>query len=94
MADPENPSAALDARRPEDGDDTRRFETLVEELETIVERLERGNLTLADSLEAFERGTALTRRADAVLTRAEQRVELLLEANDGSLRTAPLDPEG
>jgi exodeoxyribonuclease VII small subunit len=62
------------------------FETLLDELEGIVARLERGELTLEQSLAAFERGTALSRRADAILAAAEARVEVLVAGPDGPSR--------
>jgi len=64
------------------------FEEILGELQGLVDRLEKGDLSLGDSLEAFERGVALSRRGQAILDAAEKRVELLLD--DGS--TGPLDP--
>ena len=49
------------------------------ELETLVERLEQGDLPLEESLKAFERGVALTRSCQAALKEAEQKVEILLQ---------------
>ena len=64
------------------------FDGTLHELHGIVERLEHGELTLEDSLLAFERGVLLSRRGQAILDAAERRVELLLR--DG--RTEPLEP--
>lgn len=54
------------------------FETSTERLAKIVEQLERGDLPLEKSLELFEEGVSLARRAQAQLDRAERRVEELL----------------
>jgi len=47
------------------------------ELEKIVRALEEGDLTLEESLKAFERGVSLVRRCNALLDGAEQRIEIL-----------------
>lgn len=64
------------------------FETALEELETLVEQLERGELTLEQSLERFERGVQLTRRCQQALQQAEQRVMALTQPGTA----APLTP--
>jgi exodeoxyribonuclease VII small subunit len=53
------------------------FEQALGELEALVERMEAGNLSLEDSLAAFEQGIALTRTCQEALAAAEQRVEIL-----------------
>jgi exodeoxyribonuclease VII small subunit len=53
------------------------FEQALAELEAIVDQLERGDLSLQDSLNAFERGVALTAVCQRALSEAEQRVEIL-----------------
>ena len=58
------------------------FEGALEELEAIVARLDAGELSLADSLEAFERGIRLTRTCEAALGAAEARVAELLADED------------
>ena len=55
------------------------FEASMTELETLVERLEAGDLPLEESLQAFERGIALTRSCQSALKDAEQKVEVLLK---------------
>lgn len=57
------------------------FEAALKELEGLVEQMERGDLTLEQSLQCFEKGVALTRESQQALTAAEQRVEILLEKN-------------
>ena len=69
-----------------------RFEEALAELEGVVRRLEQGELPLEDSLVAFERGMALVKQLSKRLEDIEQRVEVLLRQDDGSLVTEPLDP--
>jgi exodeoxyribonuclease VII small subunit len=54
------------------------FEHALEELEKLVERLERGDVPLEEALKSFERGVELTRRCQGALKAAQQRVEILL----------------
>jgi exodeoxyribonuclease VII small subunit len=68
------------------------FEQSLTDLQTIVERLENGELSLEESLSAFEQGIRLTRDCQASLTQAEQKVQILLE-RDGELEAAPFDTE-
>ena len=55
------------------------FEQCMAELEALIERLERGDLTLEESLKHFERGVTLARSCQTVLKAAEQKVEILLK---------------
>lgn len=57
------------------------FEHSLAELQTLVERLENGELSLEDSLSTFEQGIRLSRECQSALTQAEQKVQLLLERN-------------
>lgn len=66
------------------------FEQSLAALEALVARMEAGDLSLEDSLKAFEEGVQLTRECQARLEAAEQRVNLLLEKN-GELALEPLD---
>ena len=68
------------------------FEQSLAELQTLVERLESGELSLEDSLGAFEQGIRLTRECQAALNQAEQNVQILLE-RDGQLEEAPFDAD-
>lgn len=54
------------------------FEGSLSELESIVEQLEQGDLSLDESLKQFERGVQLTRVCQGALKQAEQKVEILL----------------
>ena len=72
-----------------------KFEDALSELEGLVQRLEKGELPLEDSLAAFERGMALVRQLGDRLTQVEQRVEVLLRSETGKLLLRPLrDDEG
>ena len=53
------------------------FEKTLEELETLVQRLEKGDLNLEQSLQDFERGIQLTRSAQQALKTAEQKIQML-----------------
>lgn len=64
------------------------FERALDELEKLVERLERGDLPLDDALRTFERGVELTRHCQSALKAAQQRVEILLKRN-GQATTEP-----
>jgi exodeoxyribonuclease VII small subunit len=55
------------------------FESALEELESLVEKLEKGDLPLEESLKEFERGIALTRNCQKELKEAEQKVRILTE---------------
>ena len=55
------------------------FEDALEELESIVERMEDGESSLEDSLKLFERGMNLTRRCQKALDDAEQRIRTLAD---------------
>lgn len=57
------------------------FEAALKELEALVERMEKGDRNLEDSLKDFERGVALTRQCQEVLKNAEQKVQQLIEQN-------------
>ena len=51
------------------------YEEAIEELESIIERMEKGETALEDSLREYARGDALVRRCRQVLDQAEQRIE-------------------
>jgi exodeoxyribonuclease VII small subunit len=59
--------------------DTPDFERALSELESLVERLERGDLPLEEALKTFERGVELTRHCQTSLKAAQQKVEILLK---------------
>ena len=55
------------------------FEKTLAQLESIVEKMENGELSLEESLQAFETGVKLTRECQNALASAEQKVQLLME---------------
>lgn len=55
------------------------FEQALQELEGILLSLEKGQLTLEEALQGFERGIQLTRHCQSRLKAAEQRVEILMQ---------------
>ena len=59
------------------------FEKSITELESLVEKLEGGDLSLEDSLKAFERGVRLTRECQGALEAVETKVEILLQQAGG-----------
>ncbi|WP_162046895.1 exodeoxyribonuclease VII small subunit [Vibrio taketomensis] len=60
------------------------FESTIEELDSIVEDLENGELPLDEALKKFERGISLARAGQAKLSDAEQRVSILLQNDDNA----------
>jgi exodeoxyribonuclease VII small subunit len=64
------------------------FEAAMKELESLVETLEQGDLSLEESLKSFERGVALTRICQTSLQEAEQKVRIL----NGETQDAELEP--
>ena len=68
------------------------FEASLDQLEQLVDQMEEGELTLEDSLKAFEQGVKLTRECQQALKAAEQKVQLLMEKN-GELVTEPFAAE-
>jgi exodeoxyribonuclease VII small subunit len=68
------------------------FERAIEELETIVKRLEEGKVPLEESVAIYERGEVLKRRCEELLRAAEARVEkITLDAGGKTVGTEPLD---
>ncbi|MCH2356742.1 MAG: exodeoxyribonuclease VII small subunit [Pseudomonadales bacterium] len=57
------------------------FEQALEDLEALVSSMEDGELSLEDSLQAFEKGIKLTRKCQAALKQAEQKVQVLINEN-------------
>lgn len=58
------------------------FEASLEALEALVEQMERGEMSLEDSLAAYERGVGLYRHCQSALEQAELRVKLLSDPAD------------
>jgi exodeoxyribonuclease VII small subunit len=71
---------------------TLNFEAALDELEQLVERMETGELSLEESLKAFERGVVLTRDCQKALKDAELRVQALTQT-DAGLRLEDVDAD-
>jgi exodeoxyribonuclease VII small subunit len=67
------------------------FEDALAELERIVRGLEGGQQKLEDAITAYERGSRLRRHCEAKLAQAEQRVQAIVAAGDGSLTLRAAD---
>ena len=64
----------------------KKFEAALEDLELVVEQLETGELSLEDSLEAFEKGVGLVKYCSQKLDEVEKKVELLVKDKEGKLQ--------
>ncbi len=70
-----------------------KFEDAFRKLESIVKKLEDGNLSLEESLKAFEEGVRLSRFCSKKLDEAEKKVEILLKDSNGRLVPKPFSVE-
>jgi exodeoxyribonuclease VII small subunit len=71
---------------------TFQFETALNELDQLVEKMEQGDLTLEESLQSFERGVGLARACQDALKTAEQKVQILVK-NNGKSTLVPFEDE-
>ena len=69
------------------------FEEALEELERLVSSMEEGELSLEDSMTAFEKGIKLTRECQTALQKAEQKVQILLNES-GETQAFDVKDEG
>ncbi len=69
------------------------FEDKLTSLEAVVERLERGELSLDDSVRLFEEGVTLSQACKLELERAEGRIQVLVEGPGGSVQVAEMEFE-
>ena len=67
------------------------FEQMMGQLENLVEKLEKGNLSLDESIRSFEEGMSLVTKCTEVLDRAEERIQKLTRDASGKPVTSPLD---
>jgi exodeoxyribonuclease VII small subunit len=58
------------------------LETSIAEINTLIEQMEQGELSLEQSLERFERGIVLIKHCQKVLVEAEQKVQILMQNNE------------
>jgi len=68
-----------------------KFEDALSKLESIVEKLENGDLSLEESLAAFEEGIRLSRICSKRLNEAERKIEILTKGEDGQLQVEDFD---
>lgn len=64
----------------------KKFESALEELEQVVEQLESAELSLEDSLSAFEKGVGLVRFCNQKLNEVEKKIEMLVKDKEGKLQ--------
>jgi exodeoxyribonuclease VII small subunit len=69
------------------------FEDRLTALEVVVERLERGELTLEDSVRLFEEGVNLSSACKLELEKAEGRIQVLVESQHGGMQVAEMELE-
>jgi exodeoxyribonuclease VII small subunit len=67
------------------------FEEQLTALESVVERLENGDLTLEDSVTLFEEGLKLSEACKKDLEAAEGRIQVLVDQRNGRMKTVPFD---
>lgn len=72
----------------------KKFEEAMQRLEEIVQGLEGGDLSLGDSLKAFEEGMALSKFCSRELEEAEKKVMLLVKESGGKLSETPFEANG
>jgi exodeoxyribonuclease VII small subunit len=69
----------------------KKFEEALEDLEKVIERLESGELSLEESLAAFEEGVKLVNLCNQKLTEVEKKIELLVKDKEGKLQLKSLE---
>ena len=69
------------------------FEDAISQLESIVARLENGDLSLEESLKLFEEGIKLSRFCNQKLNEVQKKVKVLLKENGGELELHSFEPE-
>jgi exodeoxyribonuclease VII small subunit len=71
----------------------KKFEDELADLEGIVSKIDSGDLSLEESISAFERGVALVRSLNQKLDEVERRVEVLIRDSRGELKRSPYQAE-
>ncbi len=69
------------------------FEKMIEELSLITEKLEGGELPLAESVELFEKGVTLTKKCNEILSEAEGKVVKITKDAEGNVKEVPFSVE-
>jgi exodeoxyribonuclease VII small subunit len=70
------------------------FEQALQELEQLVRRLEAGEVTLDESIQAYERGSQLKAHCERKLSEAQQKVETIARTAEGGVATRPFEGNG
>lgn len=65
------------------------FEDALKDLESIIQKLESGEVALEESISLYERGAALKAHCDATLSAARERIEKIVEGQGGQPTTEP-----
>ena len=81
-------------KAPQDASPVAQFEHSLDELEQLVEKMEQGEMSLEDSLAAYERGVGLYRRCQSALEQAELRVRLLTDPEQADSAQPFAGPDG
>ena len=81
-------------KSPQDASPVAQFENSLDELEQLVEKMEQGEMSLEDSLAAYERGVGLYRRCQTALEQAELRVRLLTDPDQPDNAQPFAGPDG
>ena len=63
----------------------RTFETAIEELERIIEKMEKGDMTLDESIQSFQKGIEISKFCSEKLDEVEKKITILLENSDGDI---------
>jgi len=71
--------------------DKKKFEDLMDELESIVKQLEGGNIGLEKSILEFEKGMKLVRKCEVKLEEAKGKIEKLVKDAGGGMKKEPFD---
>lgn len=66
-------------------DNAKKFEQAITELEEVVGKLEKGELTLDESIEYFQKGVELSKYCSKRLDEAERKITLLIEKENGEI---------
>jgi exodeoxyribonuclease VII small subunit len=69
------------------------FEEHLTQLESVVERLERGDLTLEESVRLFEEGMKLSQACKVELEQAEGKIQVLVEGKGGTMQVTELEAD-
>ena len=70
------------------------FEMSMEKLQEVVNKLEKGDLTIDESIDAFKEGIELSRMCAQKLDDVEREITVLMEGIDGGIKEEPFEQEG